>query len=158
MELKTIYSNTEPTDKNVIWLQIVDGVPVSKVFTANGRQPIGKEQSGTGIIELSSDNDPEVIKEKLKNIDISQPFVCIIDGLLAQSIPTDENSLCGFVCLYSGQVFTLDKYYDLMEEGPVCDIEFPPFSPLFIQYLQRSGRVTQPEFYERLAMLIDSQS
>lgn len=36
MELKTIFSNVEPSNKNVIWLTVINSVIVQKVYTANG--------------------------------------------------------------------------------------------------------------------------
>ena len=41
MELKTIFSNVEPSNKNVIWLTVVNGVIVQKVYTAKGWQIVG---------------------------------------------------------------------------------------------------------------------
>lgn len=41
MELKTIFQSTEPSNKNVIWLQSINGVLIQKVFTAHGWQTIG---------------------------------------------------------------------------------------------------------------------
>ena len=41
MELKTIFSNIEPSNKNVIWLTVVNGVIIQKIYTANGWQVIG---------------------------------------------------------------------------------------------------------------------
>ena len=41
MELRTIFSNVEPTNRNVIWLSIVNGVLLQKVYTAKGWQIIG---------------------------------------------------------------------------------------------------------------------
>lgn len=158
MELKTIYSNTEPTDKNVVWLQIVDGVPVSKIYTANGWQPIGKEQSGTGIIELSQSDDPEVIKEKLKNIDVSQPFVCIIDGVIVQAIPDVEDTLWYFISLYGDLAYSLTKDWGLVALGP-CNMLDAPISSLFSVYMSLGGKYDQQtQFYQRFVQLIDQES
>lgn len=41
MELKTIFSNVEPSNKNVIWLTVINGVIIQKIYTANGWQVIG---------------------------------------------------------------------------------------------------------------------
>ena len=41
MELKTVFSNVEPSNKNVIWLSIVNGVLLQKAYTAKGWQIIG---------------------------------------------------------------------------------------------------------------------
>ena len=38
MELKTIFSNVEPSNKNVIWLTVINGVIIQKIYTANGWQ------------------------------------------------------------------------------------------------------------------------
>lgn len=36
MELKTVFTNVEPANRNVIWLSIVNGVLLQKVYTAKG--------------------------------------------------------------------------------------------------------------------------
>lgn len=41
MELKTIFSNVEPSNKNVIWLTVINGVIIQKVYTTNGWQIVG---------------------------------------------------------------------------------------------------------------------
>lgn len=42
MELKKIiFSNKEPIDKNVLWLQVINGVLIQKAFTSKGWQIIG---------------------------------------------------------------------------------------------------------------------
>jgi hypothetical protein len=41
MELKTVFTNVEPANRNVIWLSIVNGVLLQKVYTAKGWQIIG---------------------------------------------------------------------------------------------------------------------
>ena len=41
MELKTIFSNVEPANRNVIWLSVVNGILLQKVYTAKGWQIVG---------------------------------------------------------------------------------------------------------------------
>lgn len=41
MELKTIFSNAEPSNKNVVWVSIVNGVLLQKIYTAKGWQIVG---------------------------------------------------------------------------------------------------------------------
>ena len=41
MELKIIFTNIEPSNKNVLWLSVVGGEPVLKIYTAKGWQIIG---------------------------------------------------------------------------------------------------------------------
>ena len=41
MELKTIFSNVEPSNKNVMWLTVINGVIIQKIYTANGWQIVG---------------------------------------------------------------------------------------------------------------------
>lgn len=41
MELKTIFSKVEPSNRNVIWLTLVNGVLLQKVYTAKGWQVVG---------------------------------------------------------------------------------------------------------------------
>ena len=41
MELKTIFSKAEPSNRNVIWLTLVNGVLLQKVYTAKGWQVVG---------------------------------------------------------------------------------------------------------------------
>lgn len=48
MELKTIFSNVEPSNKNVIWLTIINGVIIQKIYTANGWQIVGSPSVSTG--------------------------------------------------------------------------------------------------------------
>ena len=47
MELKTIFSNVEPPNKNVIWLTVINGVIIQKIYTANGWQVIGSPSAFT---------------------------------------------------------------------------------------------------------------
>ena len=48
MELKTIFSNVEPSNKNVIWLTIINGVIIQKVYTSNGWQIVGSPSASEG--------------------------------------------------------------------------------------------------------------
>ena len=41
MELKTIFSSAEPSNKNVIWISVVNGVLLQKIYTAKGWQIVG---------------------------------------------------------------------------------------------------------------------
>lgn len=41
MELKTVFQSTEPSNRNVIWLQLINGVLIQKVFTSHGWQIVG---------------------------------------------------------------------------------------------------------------------
>ena len=36
MELRTIFSDVEPSNKNVIWLTVINDVIIQKVYTTNG--------------------------------------------------------------------------------------------------------------------------
>lgn len=47
MELKTIFSNVEPSNKNVIWLTVINGVIIQKIYTENGWQVIGSPSAYT---------------------------------------------------------------------------------------------------------------
>ena len=49
MELKTIFSNVEPLNKNVIWLTIINGVIIQKIYTANGWQIVGSSSSTNSL-------------------------------------------------------------------------------------------------------------
>ena len=48
MELKTIFSNVEPSNKNVIWLTVINGVIIQKVYTSNGWQIVGSPSASEG--------------------------------------------------------------------------------------------------------------
>ena len=52
MELKTIFSNVEPSNKNVIWLTVINGIIIQKIYTANGWQIVG---SPYGAVTTDSD-------------------------------------------------------------------------------------------------------
>lgn len=56
MELKTIFSNVEPSNKNVIWLQLINGVLIQKVFTSHEWQIVGSPS-------VSSTNPKESTEE-----------------------------------------------------------------------------------------------
>ena len=49
MELKTIFSNVEPSNKNVIWLTVINGVIIQKVYTTNGWQIVGSPSSSNSL-------------------------------------------------------------------------------------------------------------
>ena len=49
MELKTIFSNVEPSNKNVIWLTVINGVIIQKVYTTNGWQILGSPSSSNSL-------------------------------------------------------------------------------------------------------------
>lgn len=49
MELKTIFSNVEPSNKNVIWLTVINGVIIQKIYTANGWQIVGSPSSSNSL-------------------------------------------------------------------------------------------------------------
>ena len=49
MELKTIFSNVESSNKNVIWLTVINGVIIQKVYTTNGWQVVGSPSSSNSL-------------------------------------------------------------------------------------------------------------
>ena len=49
MELKTIFSNVEPSNKNVIWLTVINGVIIQKIYTTNGWQIVGSPSSSNSL-------------------------------------------------------------------------------------------------------------
>ena len=49
MELKTIFSNVESSNKNVIWLTVINGVIIQKVYTTNGWQIVGSPSSSNSL-------------------------------------------------------------------------------------------------------------
>ena len=49
MELKTIFSNIESSNKNVIWLTAINGVIIQKVYTTNGWQVVGSPSSSNSL-------------------------------------------------------------------------------------------------------------
>lgn len=77
MKLETIFSSSEPTNRNVIWLTCVDGVLLQKVYTSNGWQVVGspnvsEDPTPTSLEEVTDKyifkigNDP---KDLISNID-----------------------------------------------------------------------------------------
>jgi hypothetical protein len=36
MNLKTVFSNIEPINKEVVWISIINGVPIQKIYTSKG--------------------------------------------------------------------------------------------------------------------------
>ena len=63
MELKTVFQSTEPLNRNVIWLQSINGVLIQKVFTTHGWQIVGSpaalpsEYTNTGNSTSNSTNE-----------------------------------------------------------------------------------------------------
>ena len=45
MKLKTIFSNVESSNKNVIWLTVINDVIIQKVYTTNEWQIVGNPSS-----------------------------------------------------------------------------------------------------------------
>ena len=69
MELKTIFSNVEPSNKNVIWLTIINGVIIQKIYTANGWQIVGSPNSLYGeYVNNGGSKTKEEFNEVLFNL------------------------------------------------------------------------------------------
>ena len=64
MELKTIFSNVEPSNKNVIWLTVINGVIIQKVYTANGWQIVGNSSSLNSLYGEYMNNRGSKTKEE----------------------------------------------------------------------------------------------
>ena len=64
MELKTIFSNVEPSNKNVIWLTAINGVIIQKVYTTNGWQIVGSPSSPNSLYGEYVDNGGLKTKEE----------------------------------------------------------------------------------------------
>ena len=64
MELKTIFSNVEPPNKNVIWLTVINGVIIQKIYTANGWQIVGSPPSSNSLYGEYVDNGGAKTKEE----------------------------------------------------------------------------------------------
>ena len=64
MELKTIFSNVEPSNKNVIWLTVINGVIIQKIYTANGWQIVGSPSSSNSLYEEYVANGGSKTKEE----------------------------------------------------------------------------------------------
>lgn len=63
MELKTIFSNVEPSNRNVVWISVVNGVVIQKVYTAKGWQIVGSPSaSETSPISLEELTDKYIFK------------------------------------------------------------------------------------------------
>lgn len=63
MELKVVFSKTEPTNKNAVWINSIDGVLIQKVFTANGWQIVGSPiLTKEGQPSLEETNDKYIFK------------------------------------------------------------------------------------------------
>ena len=64
MELKTIFSNVESSNKNVIWLTVINGVIIQKVYTTNGRQIVGSPSSHNSLYGEYVNNGGSKTKEE----------------------------------------------------------------------------------------------
>ena len=64
MELKTIFSNVEPSNKNVIWLTVINGAIIQKIYTANGWQIVGSPSSPNSLYGEYVDNGGLKTKEE----------------------------------------------------------------------------------------------
>ena len=64
MELKTIFSNVEPSNKNVMWLTVINGVIIQKVYTTNGWQIVGNPSSPNSLYGEYVNNGRSKIKEE----------------------------------------------------------------------------------------------
>ena len=64
MELKTIFSNVEPSNKNVIWLTVINGVIIQKIYTANGWQIVGNSSSLNSLYGEYMNNRGSKTKEE----------------------------------------------------------------------------------------------
>ena len=64
MELKTIFSNVESSNKNVIWLTVINGVIIQKVYITNGWQIVGNPSSPNSLYGEYVNNGRLKIKEE----------------------------------------------------------------------------------------------
>ena len=64
MELKTIFSNIESSNKNVIWLTVINGVIIQKVYITNGWQIVGNPSSPNSLYGEYVNNGRSKIKEE----------------------------------------------------------------------------------------------
>ena len=64
MELKTIFSNVESSNKNVIWLTVINGVIIQKVYTTNGWQIVGNSSSLNSLYGEYMNNRGSKTKEE----------------------------------------------------------------------------------------------
>ena len=64
MELKTIFSNVESSNKNVIWLTVINGVIIQKVYITNGWQIVGNPSSSNSLYGEYVNNGRSKIKEE----------------------------------------------------------------------------------------------
>ena len=64
MELKTIFSNIESSNKNVIWLTVINGVIIQKVYITNGWQIVGNPSSPNSLYGEYVNNGRLKIKEE----------------------------------------------------------------------------------------------
>ena len=64
MELKTIFSNVESSNKNVIWLTVINGVIIQKVYITNGWQIVGNPSSLNYLYGEYVNNGRSKIKEE----------------------------------------------------------------------------------------------
>ena len=64
MELKTIFSNVESSNKNVIWLTVINGVIIQEVYTTNGWQIVGRPSSTNSLYGEYVNNGGSKTKEE----------------------------------------------------------------------------------------------
>ena len=64
MELKTIFSNVESSNKNVIWLTVINGVIIQKVYITNGWQIVSNPSSSNSLYGEYVNNGRSNIKEE----------------------------------------------------------------------------------------------
>ena len=64
MELKTIFSNVESSNKNVIWLTVINGVIIQKVYITNGWQIVSNPSSPNSLYGEYVNNGRSNIKEE----------------------------------------------------------------------------------------------
>ena len=64
MELKTIFSNVESSNKNVIWLTVINGVIIQKVYITNGWQIVDNPSSPNSLYGEYVNNGRSKIKEE----------------------------------------------------------------------------------------------
>ena len=64
MELKTIFSNVESSNKNVIWLTVINGIIIQKVYITNGWQIVDNPSSFNSLYGEYVNNGRSKIKEE----------------------------------------------------------------------------------------------
>lgn len=138
MELKIVFSNTEPANKNVIWYESKNGIVTQKLYGANGWQVVGSPSittpSGTSLEEFT---DKYIFKISDKQEDLASNIDTAADIGLYKTVNVH---IIG--SMYGVQYDTVGVYHN----GEISAVQGDTHIVFDVDF--NTGVITQHSYYD----------